>query len=695
MPSIPMGDSQDPHAGEIGDIVEQLRRDFRKRDDLYEVTDETIFSEYELNIPEAYRKTSTEIRSPLALHIVNTVSAALSVNGMQLQFEPVRTGQSGELNAELREHFFEASWMRQTQESKRQLLRLFLNSLVSKGEAVLKTMERSKRAWAGYNAYSKKLLERMATDDDYKGMDYDAKSRVYDAKTEEYKRGAPYPIVTTDVPPETFYYLLGEDGFTVAAEVKQVPYFDCLTRYGHGIDAKRRIVPEAMALPRNEWTRHMDGATTLTMVEFWDYQRCVYLLYGPGSSTGSAGLGAGGTIVKTLKHAYGDRWTKTLRGPYFHALGTTTAARVPEKAGLGILFGFLRLFPALDQYLTIQSNAGFLYGFAAFKRNQPPGAQLPAGPFGADGSQTHGGSGEERIIPGHIYPYDISAVDMPRGGVDLDKILLQIRGFIELALPSVVQGMVSGEESGYALNQAAYLARLGWDPTVKNAEFALGERTSFESWLIERRIRETVYAWGTQPTSGKPRTVGRSSRPRGSWLRIGPDDLNGAHRYTARLDPETPSNKVIEVRTHIDMVKARFETEAQAIEALGGDPGEVERGLLVQDMKQDPVIKEKMRERVLQALQIAEQKQLEGAVNQLDISQPGFGQSMRPGQLPDGSGGAPGVPGQPRLPGQGGEPMAPTASAGTAGLGLQQGSGIQVQGPGNVPPNAQPLPGQG
>ena len=43
-----------------------------------------------------------------------------------------------------------------------------------------------------------------------------------------------------------------------------------------------------------------------------------------------------------------------------------------------MLYPFLSLFPALDSYLTIQSNAAYLTGFPTFKRNQPPGGTLAA-----------------------------------------------------------------------------------------------------------------------------------------------------------------------------------------------------------------------------------------------------------------------------------------------------------------------------
>ena len=78
-----------------------------------------------------------------------------------------------------------------------------------------------------------------------------------------------------------------------------------------------------------------------------------------------------------------------------------------------------------------------------------------------------------RIEPGTIYPWDMAPIEMPRAGVDIDKVIAAIMGFLELALPASVQGTSGGDDSGYALNQKTHLARLAWDPIVANAELAL------------------------------------------------------------------------------------------------------------------------------------------------------------------------------------------------------------------------------
>src|SRR5215471_17913323 len=132
------------------ELAQDLQRQFADRDQLYRDIDAVLFGELPVDIPEAYKKTAIEVRSPLAIHIATTVTAALSVNPMTTVFKPIGFGDVYQTNSTLREHFFEASWKRQEQEARRQLLRLFMWSMAVKGEGIIKTVERQRAAWNQY-----------------------------------------------------------------------------------------------------------------------------------------------------------------------------------------------------------------------------------------------------------------------------------------------------------------------------------------------------------------------------------------------------------------------------------------------------------------------------------------------------------------------------------------------------------------
>ena len=683
------------------ELAQDLRRQFRERDELYSDIDAVLFGNLPVEIPEAYRKTAIEVRSPLALHIANTVTAALSVNPMSVVFKPIGFGDVYQQNSTLRENYFESSWKRQEQESKRQLLRLFMWSLATKGEGVIKTVERSRTAWGEYDEKSKDLEKQL---EQVKEYDQDAKDRIYNQKTEEFKLSLPYPIASTDVPPETWYYSKNENGYTACMEVKELPYQEALEKFGAGLDRNGNVVdpktwsgldPRAAELARAEWSQIMGGSgngtsgQTVRCIEVWDYQVQVICLQGPNQRT--KGMDKS-TLCRVLRHSYGDPILKTLKGPYFHALGLTTASRLPEHAGLSILFGFLRLFPLLDSLLTMQGQAAYMTAYPAFKKTTPPGQipGLPAMPYGTDAREQS--SQNSTLEPGKLFPFDIAPIDQPHSGIDADKLLQNVQQMLELALPSVVQGVVASDQSGYALNQAAYLARLGWDPIVGNAEVTLGERVGFESWLIENRIGEKVYAWGEIEAKRDKKSIGGQSKA--AWLGIGPDELKGVHRYEAKLAPSTPSNEIIETRAIGEKMQLKLITYEDAVERAGGNPDEVEKSWLLHDLKSSQEIQQELKNAILQKIGTIRSQRMAAAGMPSPQELAGTGSAGVPG----------GTPGAPPVPGPGGMPPNPVPSPGN-GLPVAPpppGGGGGAMPPGGVPGtpvvpgppgNAMPLPG--
>src|SRR5580765_409868 len=271
------------------ELAEQLERDFRDRNDLYADIDATLFSHFPVEIAEAYRKTAIEVRAPLALHIAQNVAAALSVNPPTIQFRPVGFGDVYQENSTRRERFFEASWLRQENEARRQLARLFMWSLAVKGVGILKTLERSAAVWSTYSDSADEYSKGLDKD----GLDQHAQDIAYDKHTENLKLQLPYPIATTDVPPETFYYTKNENGFTSVVEIKDVPYLEALERFGAALDSSGNVIPpktwsgydpRAAQLARPEWAHVMKtaGSTNIKCIEAWDEKVQVICLAGPG-----------------------------------------------------------------------------------------------------------------------------------------------------------------------------------------------------------------------------------------------------------------------------------------------------------------------------------------------------------------------------------------------------------------------------
>jgi hypothetical protein len=633
------------------DLANDLRVRFRVRNQLYALIDSVIFQDTYVEIPEAYRKTALEMRNPLAIDIVDTTVSALCANPPTVQYHPTAFGDAAQQNATLREHFFDASWHRQEQDSRRPLLRSLMYSTVAKGEGVLKTISRANSAWGEYSNQVKAMEEEIMAEERY---DADAQRRLFDKQTEELKLLAPYPIASTDVPPETHYYNQNEDGFTANVEIKTMPYLEALARFGTGLDRDGNVLdpydwqnldPRAMALARSEWPRIVQQHRQITVIEAWDYQTCAIVLLGPGQVAQSSGGYQNGTLVRSIKHGFGDPVLKTLRGPYFQARGLTTSSRLPERQSVSILYGYLMLFPLIDSLLTMQGNSAFLTGWPAFKRlsapGQVPGIQGGVGPYANDNRDT---DAAQRIQPGMVYPFDIGPVEQPKTGQDLDKVLQNAQTMAMMAQPEVIRGGAGGAQSGYQLNQQAFLARLKWDPIVGNVSQCLADRTGFESWLIERRIGESVYAFAEErPPAQRGRYAGQT---RAGWIGIGPEDLGGVHRYVVRLDISTPSDDVVATRAIGEKMQLKLITYENACRDAGSNPDEVEKSWLLQNMKQSGPVQQKLMELTFQKL---------GTIIANQMNTPGPTPQEMAGVVPAGVGnpapGGPGVGG-----GQGGMP---------------------------------------
>lgn len=606
--------SAEDRAQEALDFVSDLRSDFEQRDRIYALIEKVIFLEQGVNIPENYKNTAIEVQTPLPRHIVNQIVAALSLNSPTVEFEPIKFGSEGEDEAAYRCRFFEGSWIRQQREKKRRVHRLFMDSTITKGDGWLKTEERKARAWAKYTNYSRSLLADLDKQVEAGDIDEDSRTRLFDAQTEEKKRGLPYPIETTEVPPECMYYQQGEDGYVRIAEVSAVPFFSTLIKYKAALNAQGQVCAmddvASLPLPVDEWGNVFSKKLSwnrkfIEKVELWDCERRSIILRGPGDIK-KRGRGSG-LMVDEWKHGYGNMDLGTLNGPYFHAAGILTSSREPHKAHLSVLFAFLHLFPLLNALLTMQSQAAFSFAYPAYRRTSAPTFNLPEAPFGLAADEIAGN--RQKIVPGAIFPHDIAPMDQPSTSIDLDKAIQFVKSLIDLALPDTVQGAVSGEMAGYTLNQAAHLASLTWGPIVDNVEDCLSDRTGWESWLIENKIGEPVYVYGSVPQPRK-----RSGQPlqyKAGWVGMGPKQLDGVHNYQVKLKPATINNDELELRVIRQELDMRLMSPEEAVRRRGRNPTEVERAWLLFELKQDPEIRNNMKQRIFQQLNIMEQQTLQ------------------------------------------------------------------------------------
>src|SRR4029434_7814370 len=180
-------------------------------------------------------------------------------------------------------------------------------------------------------------------------------------------------------------------------------------------------------------------------------------------------------------------------------------------------------------------------------------------------------------------------------------------------------------------------------------------KVGFESFLIEHRIGEKVYAWGEIEAKKGKKTIGGQSKA--AWLGIGPEDLKGVHRYDAQLSPSTPSNEIIQTRAIGEKMQLKLITYEDAVEESGSNPDEVEKSWLLHDLKNSQEVQAELKNVIFQKVATIRSQRMQQAGLPSAEEMAGVGAAGVPG----------GTPGAPPVPGPGGMPPNPVPSPG-AGL---------------------------
>jgi hypothetical protein len=598
------------------DVVLSLKDRFAKRDQLFRKIDQLVFGKTEIRIPEAYDYYALKTHTPLGMFAASTITSTLCSNDISIQFSPLRQGEVGDANATKREQWHESAFERQEEDAGRAIYYPWTWNVVTKGLGIQKTLKRSQTMWASYYRFSRQLYSDLQKNPK---LTPEQRRRQYRQQTEDYKLYQPFPIVTTDVPPESFYYIRGEQGLTMAAECKYVPYNRLVADFGEKIQG---INPRAFGLPlaQDGQILTVGDDTLIPCYELWDDTHVNYVIENVSGDKAEAYL------LECMEHGLGDPQTGCLRGPYSISQGVPTSSRDPELESVGVLYAFLEVLPLLDAVVTARGQVAFYTGWPPLER-VPRGGQLgglnPEEIFGS--VPTNEEQDDEPIFePGHIMPVGVRFANPPRTGEDLIALQNSLEGFLSPLLPASAYGG-GPAESGYAHNQRVHMNMLVWDPLIKNMQKALAHRFAIEDMLVEQ-IGEPVYVerW-SQPGFDK------SDRTR--WLPLAPEDIQGASKYHVIIQPTTPSNDALLVKQLMDEKMAGWESDYGAIERLGKSYDEIMTQLDVERvMKSEPVQKQ-IDQEILQQLNLGQDEMLQEALSRLgQLGQAGYGgQPPQPG----------------------------------------------------------------
>ncbi|MDO8673057.1 MAG: hypothetical protein Q7O66_16740 [Dehalococcoidia bacterium] len=576
------------------------------------------YRKHSVDIPEAYKLSTKEIKVPIVADMLFRVVATLTTDEPQITVAPYSVTEKAKRNASLRERWSLASLDEMMRGVSRDVFRMGIDAAVSDSLGVWKLIDR-RDAWKGF---PKRGDEEDAID--------------YLDRADKFAKSAPFPFYWTDIDGLTYLPVHGAYGVTEVVEVSTRPAIPAMKEFGvfrpsgaKGF-SRRRQPGEPMADDDSYSGEHWQCA------EHWTANSVTYML--------------DNEIVDQRKLNYG-------RVPYFECGGHTTSSRKPEERYQSVIQPFAHLVPALDAILSMMTNWGYFAGYP-FLVQDDPNVSMTQGP--TDPTTV------TQIKPGAILR-NVRFLEAPQTSKALGDLVQIINMMIDRSgLAAVMYGQGASSSSGYMVSQLMTAAQLVYSPIVKNARMALAQMIPFLWQLIERRIRRKVYVWGTGTGKGQS-----------EWLGLGPDDIDGYYACNVDLKPLLPMDEIAQRDSALRMTQGGLWSEEHAREHTGlAQPEEEADQIAVEQYMKRPEVNQPILEDAARRAGLIKPQPPTPAGPQPPVILGPDGQPLPPSGQGVGGPGMPPIAGmQPQVPGVN-LPLVPpapqTAGAGGPPVGLQR-----------------------
>ena len=534
----------------VRDLEQHVIAEFSERNARIERLRRLRYMEEPVDIPEAYRATTREVRTPIAHEQIKRVVGSLTANYPTVAVPPPDTSEASRSLAAKREKWTNAALRRMEDDAGRDVFGMFMDALVADGTGVMKLLYVPDR-WADYPRRSDPDREPV---------------EAFNRRAARFKKAAPFPLAWRDVDALTFYPLVGEDGLEACLEISERPKRLMMRRYGLSEDARTgRLAPDGASGPREAEGPMPARAGTVRAVEYWDAEHYAYLI--------------DGHLVQRGRHGYGQV-------PYVMAYGDQTPSRDPAKAGTSMLASMQHLVPLLDRLLTMKQNAVYMYAYPTLKLT---GYAAGESSIGDDGRPA-----PIEFRPGEIFPLyqgeDLNFLQWTGTPPDLDDLIAMTRGMIDQAgVPGVLFGLApGGNTSGYFLNQLINAARVSFNQIRRHAEQGL-ERVVALMWrLVERRIRESVYVYADDESG---------------WIGLSPRDIDAYYASQVRIEPLAPADEIAQGNFAATLVRAKLASRRWAMQEKLGvtNPEEMQEEILVEELMESPEVRSVILEKAARA----------------------------------------------------------------------------------------------
>jgi len=429
-------------------------------------------------IPEAFKATTTEIRTPDLQYNAQQAQALLLSNSPQPM---IRVSKEGlEEKASLAERWLRAALARANEQK-----------AVCAGVA-------GGQVCSGLGIYCS--YPRPAAWPDYPDQEEGETAKEYDKRSEEWKHAQPFlsTFEIRSVSADTFAVLEDDLGNAASVEVKKVNEPELMKTFGifRTSDGKYEAASSGLPPDSTEEGREAD------VIEYWNRQWRVLYAKNPN--------GKDGRMLDVWAHPF-------KRIPYFIAPGYTTGELEPLDKYIPLLGPMYAEAEENNRLHTLRTSVAHFTAWPFYYLKIKETQQYVLDETTNQPKAFHLKQGEIPQVPPGA---EIAAVPLV-SGFDLQAALRDSdMRMKEFALPPIATGNApSGESAGYntAMLRRFLISLL--DPLVKGRATALAEMFRFWMWSIKYVVGEKVYVH--EEAADEAGQKGRKGDPIG----LGPDDI--------------------------------------------------------------------------------------------------------------------------------------------------------------------------
>ena len=614
-----------PDPKQIMRDAERLRTErFKQRDDDLSKRKRVRFQLEKVDVPDGYRDTALEYRTPLPQEEGRAV-AALVYAFPQISVAPPEP--EDQALTTKTEQFIAA--MHQELES-------------AYGHHWWKSQMSQIHEDIGWVYYGMKRKpydgQPQAPDDDADEM----AKLAYGMRNKRFKReaGIAAAFDYRHVPTDTVY-VVGDVGNPLAIfEIKEVDEYELMLTYG----VKRtqegtfeKLPKDVTSLPSgtseyNNWSTNTT-TKTIKVVEYWDRQWCCII------AEGVEGRGRKGdpSVLDEWEHGWGEV-------PYAAAPAFENEVRDEAFKFESPLNGIYNEAPHLNRLRTMMSNVAYLVGYPSWQiTTKPEGDQL-LDDSGAPKTQI-------KFTPGYMFQsapgQEVLPLPMQTGSELAQEVMASEARMRQFALADIAKGVSPGADTANsAISQLRRLQRSALEPLSENR--AMQARRMYRYWLKRiigeegEGIGETVYVFN-------PR-VGKN-------IELAPMDIPTL-QIQVKVAPDTGQDALLEEKAALELLMAGKITEQEFHERRGKEnPEEYVKANLLERffMAQEMTLQQQILANLGDAQAIARLIQANQETGDANNAVEGIMQDvegMQNGQLPGETGGmGEGSPGMPRTEG--------------------------------------------